>query len=252
MKAIAIKARQDWRIEGTQRESMAEENKSKNPDNDIIEGAKPEDTVAETAKPDADAKDLEASEDKQANEPVAKIADDESGESKSDQKQPTGDKPAGKTAGDAKANTPAAKPAGDKKPAAKKKEKPPKLEDKPFNEFMEQHYLPSLKEAMAKEGIDDLNLAFAKRKLEVMGQSGDDDYWQVQGDWEEAGEGQRQFNIAFIDEDISGQKVFTLTSNGAKPSTIEQFMGDERRITLDLMVLYTLQRLNGQKWLTRN
>ncbi|PZO19873.1 MAG: DUF2996 domain-containing protein [Leptolyngbya foveolarum] len=231
---------------------MAEENKSKNAENDIIEGAKPEDTVAETAKPDADAKGLEASDDKQVNEPVAKITEDKSGESKPDEKPPSGDQPAGKTAGDAKANTPAAKPTGDKKPAAKKKEKPPKLEDKPFNEFMEQHYLPSLKEAMADEGINDLNLEFAKRKLEVMGQSGDDDYWQVKGDWEEPGEGQRQFNIAFIDEDISGQKVFTLTSNGAKPSTIEQFMGDERRITLDLMVLYTLQRLNGQKWLTRN
>ncbi|MEO0769957.1 MAG: DUF2996 domain-containing protein [Cyanobacteria bacterium J06649_4] len=156
------------------------------------------------------------------------------------------DKPAEK-----KAAKPAAK-AADKKPTAKKKEKPPKLEDKPFNEFMEQHYLPGLKDAMAKEGIDDLSLEFAKRKIEVMGQTDTDDYWQVQGEWEEAGEGQRQFNIAFIDEDIKGQKVFTLTANGAKPSTIEQFMGDERRITLDLMVMYTVQRLNGQKWLTRN
>ncbi|MGB3571897.1 MAG: DUF2996 domain-containing protein [Phormidesmis sp.] len=146
---------------------------------------------------------------------------------------------------------PAAK-AAEKKPAAKKKEKPPKLEDKPFNEFIEQHYLPSLKEAMAKVGVDDLSLEFAKRKLEVMGQSDSDDYWQVQGQWEEASEGKHQFNIAFIDEDISGQKVFTLTANDALPSTIEQFMGDERRITLDLMVLYTVQRLNGQKWLTRN
>ncbi|MGI8932585.1 MAG: DUF2996 domain-containing protein [Phormidesmis sp.] len=139
------------------------------------------------------------------------------------------------------------------KPAAKaKKEKPPKLEDKPFDEFMEQHYLPSLKEALAKEGIDDLSLEFAKRKLVAVGQTDSDPYWQVQGEWQEPEEGQRQFNIAFIDEDISGQKVFTLASNGAVPSTIEQFMGDERRITLDLMVLYTLQRLNGQKWLTRN
>jgi hypothetical protein len=136
--------------------------------------------------------------------------------------------------------------------AAKKKEKPPTLEDKPFNEFIEQHYLPSLKAAMAKEGIDNLNLEFAKRKIEVMGQDDPQPYWQVQGQWEEATEGRHQFNIAFIDESISGQKVVTLTANGAKSSTIEQFMGDERKITLDLMILYTLQRLNGQKWLTRN
>jgi hypothetical protein len=29
-------------------------------------------------------------------------------------------------------------------------------------------------------------------------------------------------------------------------------MIDERRVTLDLMVFYTVQRLNGQKWLARN
>lgn len=218
----------------------------------IVEGAKPEDTVAETAKPDADAKGLEQSEDKKADEPVAKVEEKPEKETAK-----TGNQPAGKTAGEGNAaKKPAAKseakPA-DKKPAAKKKkEKPPKLEDKPFNEFMEQHYLPSLKEAMAKEGIEELNLEFAKRKLEVIGQSGSDPYWQVQGQWTDEDEGDRKFNIAFIDEDISGQKVFTLASNGKVPSTVEQFMGDERRITLDLMVLYTLQRLNGQKWLTRN
>ncbi len=230
------------------------QNKSDENERDIVEGAKPEDTVAETAKPDADAKGLEKSEDKKTGEPVAKV--EEGAESKAK----TGNVPAGKTAGVDKAKKPAAKPSEDKaekkpaekKPAAKKKEKPPKLEDKPFNEFMEQHYLPSLKEAMAGEGIDDLNLEFAKRKIEVMGMTDVEDYWQVQGKWDEPGEGLRQFNVVFIEEDIKGQKVFTLTENGATPSTIEQFMGDERRITLGLMVLYTLQRLNGQKWLTRN
>ena len=200
-------------------------------------GANPSDTVADTAKPDTD-KGLKASADKKAGEPVAKVDDKNAKE---------GGKPAAKSNSKA-----AAKPAADKKPAAKKKEKPPKVEDKPFNEFMEQHYLPDLKKAMAGEGIDDLTLEFAKRKIEVMGVNDSEAYWQVQGQWEEEGEGQRQFNIAFLEEDIKGQKVFTLTSNGAKPSTIEQFMGDERRITLGLMVGYTLQRLNGQKWLTRN
>ncbi|MEL6813643.1 MAG: DUF2996 domain-containing protein [Cyanobacteria bacterium J06598_3] len=175
---------------------------------------------------------------------TAKAGADKAGADKTAKKAA---KPAAAKAGTAKAG--AAKAEG--KPAAKK-EKPPKLEDKPFAEFMEQHYLPSLKEAMAKEGIDELSLEFAKRKIEVMGQTDTEPYWQVQGEWEEEGEGQRRFNIAFIEESIKGQKVFTLTANGAKPSTIEQFMGDERRITLGLMVGYTVQRLNGQKWLTRN
>lgn len=170
-----------------------------------------------------------------ADQEVDKVADQAIAKSGAEKQKPPADKaPAGKA------------------PAAKKKEKPPALEEKPFNEFMEQHYLPALKEAMAKEGIDNLTLEFAKRKIEVMGQNDADPYWQVQGEWEEATEGQHRFNIAFIDENISGQKVFTFAANGSKPSTIEQFMGDERRVTLDLMVLYTLQRLNGQKWLTRN
>jgi hypothetical protein len=162
--------------------------------------------------------------------------------------QKTGKKAAGKPVDAAAGESASVEPVA----AAKKKEKPPAIEEKPFNEFIEQHYLPSLKEALAKEGIDNLNLEFAKRKIEVMGQSDAAPYWQVQGQWEEATEGRHQFNIAFIDENISGQKILSLATNGAKPSTIEQFMGDERKITLDLMVLYTLQRLNGQKWLTRN
>ena len=212
---------------------MAEDKKAEDTTKDLA-GAKPDDTAAETKKPDTD-EGLKDAETKKSDEPVAK-ADDKNAKE--------GGKPAQKTADK--------KPAAEKKPAAKKKEKPPKLEDKPFNEFMEQHYLPSLKEAMEKEGIDDLSLEFAKRKIEVMGQSDSEAYWQVQGQWKESGEELRRFNIAFLDEDIKGQKVFTLTENDAKPSTIEQFMGDERRITLGLMVLYTVQRLNGQKWLTRN
>lgn len=226
---------------------MADENTSENTPENIIEGAKPEDTVAETAKPDDDAKSLKEADDKEVGElPTETKADSSESSDKSAEKPAAAKQSVAKKSGADKA-APA-----DKKPAAQKKEKPPKLEDKPFNEFMEQHYLPSLKEAMAKEGIDDLSVEFAKRKIEVMGQSDAEPYWQVQGQWEEAGEGQRQFNIAFIDEDITGPKIFTLATNGATPSTVEQFMGDERRITLDLMVLYTLQRLNGQKWLTRN
>lgn len=135
------------------------------------------------------------------------------------------------------------------KPAAKaaKKAKPPKVEDKPFTEFIEQHFTPALKEALTSEGIEDLDLNFAKQSIPIAGAT-QDECWQVIGSWQQ---GQRQFNLYFPDEDIKGQKAFSYATDG-KPSTIESFMIDERRVTLDLMVLYTLQRLNGQKWLTRN
>jgi len=130
-----------------------------------------------------------------------------------------------------------------------KKAKPPKLEDKPFDEFIQQHFLPQVESALKAEGLDDITLSFEQKPLEVVGAPNSESCWQVVGHWES---GQRQFNIGFLDETITGQKVFSYSDGGAKPSTIEQFMGDERRITLDLMVLYTIQRLNGQKWLTRN
>jgi hypothetical protein len=151
-----------------------------------------------------------------------------------------------------KDTTKAAAPKADKaKAAAAKpaKEKALKLEDKPFSEFIEQHYLPGLKQALEAEGLTNLALTFEKTKFTVVGAPDSDTCWQVIGRWKA---GKRQFNIAFLTEDINGPKVFACADNGAVPSTIEQFMGDERKVTLDLLLLYTLQRLNGQKWLTRN
>ncbi len=137
------------------------------------------------------------------------------------------------------------------KPAAKaaKKAKPPKVEDKPFPEFIEQHFIPALKEALASQGIEDLDLTFTKKSIPITGANSQEQCSQIIGTWQK---GQRQFNLYFPDEDIKGQKAFSYATDGKNPSTIESFMIDERRVTLDLMVLYTLQRLNGQKWLTRN
>jgi hypothetical protein len=161
-----------------------------------------------------------------------------------------------KTSADAKSSgsteknpKPAAK--GDKSAGAAKgkKEKPPAVEDKPFTEFIQQHYLPDLEKALAEEGLTDVDLSFEKAPLQLVGMPSDEAYWQVIGRWQS---GRRQFNVAFLKEDIKEQKLFACADGGATPSAVEQFMGDERRINLDLMVLYTVQRLNGQKWLTRN
>lgn len=140
-----------------------------------------------------------------------------------------------------------AKPAKATPPAKKPKE--PAVEDKPFTEFIEQNFTPTLKEALARQGIKDIELNFSQDKLPITGMGLDTPCWQLTGDWYD---GKRQFNIYFLDEDINGQKAFSYSTNGAKASTIESFMIDERKVTLDLMVMYTLQRLNGQKWLSRN
>ncbi|MBE9159924.1 DUF2996 domain-containing protein [Nodosilinea sp. LEGE 06152] len=133
--------------------------------------------------------------------------------------------------------------------AAPKKEKPPALEDKPFTEFIEQHFIPKLESALKDKGLDDVQLTLNQQPLGVFGVSDRESYWHVKGKWQE---GDRQFNIAFTKDDISSPKLFYFADKGSQPSTIEQFMGDERKITLDLLVLFTLRRLNGQKWLARN
>ncbi|MBH8556371.1 DUF2996 domain-containing protein [Nostocaceae cyanobacterium CENA357] len=143
-----------------------------------------------------------------------------------------------------------AAPAGEKPAAAKaaKKEKPPAVEDKPFVEFVQQDYLPALEKAIKEQGVQDLQLSFAKQKLPVAGLGSAEECWQVIGSWQN---GLRQFNVYFPDEDISGKKGFSC-NEGKRPSTLESFLIDERKITLDLLVFGLLQRLNGQKWLGRN
>lgn len=159
----------------------------------------------------------------------------------------TGEKPASDSA--AKEKKAAAKPAGDKPPAKAKKEKPPAVEDKPFPEFIEQEYLPALKTAFSKEGISDVEVSFVKDKINISGLTKPDTCWQVVGKWKK---GQRQFNIYFPEEDISKPKAFSLATNGAQAGTLESFMIDERKVTLDLIVFYTMQRLNAEKWLAWN
>lgn len=150
-----------------------------------------------------------------------------------------------------KGEKPAAKEGAEDKPAAAKaakKEKPPALEDKPFVEFVEQYYLPALQKAIAQQGVQDVQLSFAKQKLSIVGFDTSEECWQVLGKLQN---GLRQFNLYFLDEDIQGKKGFSC-NEGKKPSTLESFLIDERKMTLDLMVYGMVQRLNGQKWLGRN
>jgi hypothetical protein len=143
------------------------------------------------------------------------------------------------------------KPTAEKPPkaTAPKKEKPPTVEEKPFTEFIDQHFTPALQKAVSDQGVTDLELKFNQSQLPMVGAGPGDQYWQVIGQMEK---GKKQFNIYFLDQDIQGKKAFSYSTNGSQPSTIESFMIDERKVTLDLMVLYTLQRLRGQKWLAGN
>lgn len=132
-----------------------------------------------------------------------------------------------------------AKPAKDKAPA---------VENKPFNEFVQQDYLPALKQGLQKQGIQDIDLAFEKQTIPINGYR-QSECWQVIGHWNSK---QYEFRVYFPSEDIQGQRAFSCADYKTHPSTLEPFLIDERRVTLDLLVFGVVQRLNAQKWLGRN
>jgi hypothetical protein len=215
--------------------------------------------MSDETTPNVPETDASATEAKPDQPPEAKAEAPETAEAP-EAKQPDGEaeKPAASKAkaadedGEKPARAPKAKAAADgdgEKPARPpKKEKAPALEDKPFADFINQDFLPALKQTLAKTGISDLDLKFEKRKLPIAALDGAE-LWQVIGQWQG---GQRQFHIIFSKEDIQAPKFFTWADYGAQSTLLESFMIDERKINLDLLLLYTVQRLNGQKWLVMN
>lgn len=131
---------------------------------------------------------------------------------------------------------------------APKKEKPPALEDKPFAEFIENHFIPELQTALQNNSIKDMSLKFMETNVPIKGLESQV-CWQIQGSWLN---NKRQFILYFIDGKITGQKAWSFATDGSPHSTMESFMIDEKKVTLPLMVSYVLQRLNAQKWLVLN
>ena len=159
-------------------------------------------------------------------------------------------KAAGKKAKPAPSDTEPSAPTGtEEKTAAPKKEKPPALEAKPFADFIAQDYLPALTQALAEKGVTDLQIALERSKIAVKGFETAPDCSQVIGCWNGC---KRQFNVYFFEDNIQGQRAISCADGATKSSTIESFLIDERKITLDLLVSGVVLRLNSQKWLTRN
>jgi hypothetical protein len=158
--------------------------------------------------------------------------------------------PSAKLAGEKTQSATPAAPATDT-PTAKKavKEKPPTVESKPFADFIQQDYLPALTQALADRGVTDLHVALERSKIAVKGFETAPECSQVIGTWNG---GKRQFNIYFFEDDIQGQRAVSCVDLGHTASTIESFLVLERKITLDLLVLGLVLRLNSQKWLLRN
>ena len=118
-----------------------------------------------------------------------------------------------------------------------KKELP--IEKKPFNEFINDHLLPSIIQEFKVRGfeVEEINLKNTSRPI------AGDKCWVIYCEIKEI----CNLWLSFEKEDISSLKSISLCKTNQKPSVIESFLIDEKRITLKLIISRILQRLNGQK-----
>jgi len=118
-----------------------------------------------------------------------------------------------------------------------KKELP--IEKKPFQEFINIHLIPSLKEEINQRGLEVNNINLENTNRPIAG----DKCWVVNCEIKDT----CSFWLSFEKEDISSSKSISLSKPSQKPSIIESFLIDEKRITLKLIISRVMQRLNGQK-----
>ena len=118
-----------------------------------------------------------------------------------------------------------------------KKELP--IEKKPFQEFINIHLIPALKEEIHQRGLEINNINLETTNRPIAG----DKCWVINCDIKDT----CSFWLSFEKEDISSLKSISLSKPNQKPSIIESFLIDEKRITLKLIISRVLQRLNGQK-----
>ncbi|MBO8219155.1 DUF2996 domain-containing protein [Prochlorococcus marinus] len=123
-----------------------------------------------------------------------------------------------------------------------KKELP--IEKKPFQEFINIHLIPSLVEEINQRGLEINNINLKNTNRPIAG----DKCWVINCEIKET----CSFWLSFDKEDISSLKSISLSKPNQKPSIIESFLIDEKRITLKLIISRVLQRLNGQKLLGVN
>ena len=118
-----------------------------------------------------------------------------------------------------------------------KKELP--IEKKPFQEFINIHLIPSLIEEINQRGLEVNNINLENTNRPIAG----DKCWVVNCEIKDT----CSFWLSIEKEAISSSKSISLSKPSQKPSIIESFLIDEKRITLKLIISRVMQRLNGQK-----
>jgi len=131
----------------------------------------------------------------------------------------------------------------DLKPKVKPKKEIP-IEKKPFNEFINEHLIPEIiNEFKSRDKV--INEIYIKKTNRPISE---DICWVIYCEVRET----CNFWLSFEKDDITSLKSFSLCKNYEKPSIIESFLIDEKKITLKLIISRILQRLNGQKLIGAN
>jgi len=122
--------------------------------------------------------------------------------------------------------------------------KEPPIEKKPFLEFVNNYLIPEIKNEFKLKGkeVNIINLKKTNRPI------ADDICWVIYCEVNDT----CNFWLSFERDDITSLKSFSLCKNYEKPSIIESFLIDEKKITLKLIISRILQRLNGQKLIGAN
>ncbi len=119
-----------------------------------------------------------------------------------------------------------------------------KLEDKPFQEFINEYFIPELQNSLKLKGVSLKSLELKQGIRPVVG----GECWVLFGELTVG----RRFWVTFSSDNIKSQKNITLAETCTEPSLLESFLIDEKKITLKLLLSRLLQRLNGQKWFSNN
>jgi len=122
--------------------------------------------------------------------------------------------------------------------------KEPPIEKKPFLEFINEYLIPEIKNEFKMKGkeINKIDLQKTHRPI------AEDICWVIYCEINDT----CNFWLSFEKDDITSLKSFSLCKNYEKPSIIESFLIDEKKITLKLIISRILQRLNGQKLIGAN
>tara|TARA_Y100001968_G_C19357508_1_gene718010 strand:- start:181 stop:636 length:456 start_codon:yes stop_codon:yes gene_type:complete len=126
----------------------------------------------------------------------------------------------------------------------KKPVKPPKIEDKPFDEFITDHLIPGLQKSFLEKGCDINEIKLIHGDRPVVGGKCWMLFCQFKND--------RKFWLCFNKDLITSDKTILLAESNSEPSIVESFLIDEKKTTLPLLISRVLQRLNGQKWIGPN